>query len=332
MRKISQPPILIPSTSRTLPDHRNPLRANPSIQQLPPIRLPEIQPHRSSIHAKKLLRIPKLSPKLRTHLLTNRIATSSNTRPDRRRQILNSRSILLAHLCHPMLNNPSDRPAPPGVKCSHHSLFYIDQQHRNTIRRTHPQQHTRHVGDEPITLQDRLTLCVLEPPIQRPVPVLHHPHHPRVDLPHSHQRNTNVLTTNRLQKTSPVLGHQSRLVLLRPPKIQRISSINGRNPTHSSTKPVPHPPITLPPRYPNDLQPTANPFILNTQPATSRVILTQPGLIILIVGLALLRQNLRSTDFLVTCNNHRLLASTSDAPVLIPASKCQISGPGQGFP
>jgi hypothetical protein len=60
-----------------------------------------------------------------------------------------------------------------------------------------------------------------------------------VNLPHSHQRTTSIFTTNGTQKPPSILRHQNRIILLRPPQIQRIPPINRRDPTHPGTKPMP---------------------------------------------------------------------------------------------
>jgi hypothetical protein len=98
-----------------------------------------------------------------------------------------------------------------------------------------------------------------------------------VNLPHSHQHRTTIFTTNTTQKPPPILRHQSRLILVRPPQIQRprtrtttrATAIDRRNPTQPRTKPMPQPPIPLPPRYLYDLYLTAaNSVILSNQPTT----------------------------------------------------------------
>jgi hypothetical protein len=272
MRKVSQSPSFIPSTSRTLAHHRNPLLANTRIQQLPPIRLPEIQPHLTSVlSAEKFLRIPELRSKLGPHLLPHRIAASPDARPHRRHHVLGPRPILRPHHRDPMLDDPRYRPSPPRMKRRDHPLLHIDYQHRHAIRRPHTQQHPLHACHQPITLQHRLTLSSLKPPLQCPVRLPHHPHGTRVDLPHSHQHRTITSTTNCLQKPPSILCHKSRIVLLRPPKIQRIPSVNRRNPAHPPTEPMPQPPILLPATHPHNLWAafTANSLILNAQPATS---------------------------------------------------------------
>jgi hypothetical protein len=278
MRKISQRPSPIPSASRTLPHHCNPLYPHPSIHQLPPIRLPKIhpQPPRTPT-TKKLLRIHKPPRKLAPYLLPDRIATSPNTRSHRRHQILNSRPILRHHHPNPPLHNPRHRPPPPCMKRPHHPLLHIHHQYRNAIRGPHPHQHPRHIRHQPIPLQHRLPLSSLQPPVQRPIPLPHRQHNPRVNLPHSHQHTTIIFTTNCTQKPSPILRHRTRIVLLRPPQIQRLAPIDRRNPTRARAEPMPQPPILLPPCYSNTLQPIRS-FILNTQPATSNLPALQPNL------------------------------------------------------
>src|SRR5271168_2056893 len=123
MREVSQSPALIPSTSRTLSHHHNSLLPHTRIQQLPPIRLPEIHPHLArSPSAEKLLRIPKLRSKLRTHLIPHGISASPNARTHRRHQILYPRSILLPHPLNSPLDDPRHCPSPPGMKRPHNPL------------------------------------------------------------------------------------------------------------------------------------------------------------------------------------------------------------------
>jgi hypothetical protein len=222
MRKVPPRPASIPSTSRTLSHHRNPRLPQTSIHQLPPIRLPKIQanPSAARLSFKKLLRISKLPPKLRTHFVPHGIAASPNARPHRRHQILHPRPILRAHLRNAMLHNPRHCPSPPSMKRRHHSLLHIDHQHRNAIRRPHSHQHPRHIRHQPISLKHCLSLRSLQPPLQRPIPLLHHAHYTGVYLPHSHQRKTIVCTPNTTQKPPSILRHQSWIILLRPPKIQ----------------------------------------------------------------------------------------------------------------
>jgi hypothetical protein len=252
MREVSQSPALITSTSRTLANHRNTLCPNTRIHQLPPIRLPQIQPQRVS-SPEQLIRIPKLRRKLRPNLLPNGIATGPNTRPHCRHQVLNPRPILRPHPRNALLNDPRHRPPPPRMKRRHHPLLHIDHQHRNTIRRPHPHQHPRHIGHQPIPLQHRPALRSLKPTLQRPISLPHHSHNPRMNLPHSHQRKTTIFTTNFQQKPSPILCHQCRIVLLRPPQIQRLPPINRRNSTTSPAKPMSQPPKPLPPPNPYNI-------------------------------------------------------------------------------
>ncbi len=238
MREVSQRPALIPCTSGTLSHHRNPFLTNAGIHQLPSIRLPEIQPDRTC-PAEQRLRISKLPCKLRPHFLANGVAASPDTRPNRRDHILNPRPILRTHHRNSPLHNPRHRPSPPCMKRRHHSLLHIDHQHRNAIRRPHPQQHPRHIRHQPIPLQHRLPLRRLQPPFERSILLPHHSCNSRVNLPHSHQRITSIFTTNGTQKPPSILRHQRRIILLRPPQIQRIPPINRRNPTHPGTKPMP---------------------------------------------------------------------------------------------
>jgi len=164
MRKISQRSTGIPRASRTLSHQRNPRLPHTSIHQLPPIRLPQIQPrHPGIVSPKKFFRIPKLLSELRAHLIPHRIAASPNARPNRRHQILNPRPRLRRHHCNPFLDNPSHRPPPPGMKRRHHPLLHINHEHRNTIRRPHSHQNPRHIGYQSIALQHRLPLRSLKP-------------------------------------------------------------------------------------------------------------------------------------------------------------------------
>ena len=98
------------------------------------------------------------------------------------------------------------------------------------------------------------------PPSAAAPPTLHPPSPPPVQLPSEsaapppakHQ----PVTTNTTQKPPSVLRHQCRIILLRPPQIQRLPSINRRNPTRPSTEPMPQPAIPLPSRDAHNLQAT----------------------------------------------------------------------------
>jgi len=273
MRKVSQAPSSIPSASRTLSRHRNPIPPYPSIQQLPPVRLPQIQPHLPGVpDAKQRIRIPKPSSKLRPDLLPHRIATSPDTRPHGRYQVAHPRSKLVPHLPDPVFDNPRHRSPPARMKRRHHSLLHIHHQHWNTIRGPHCEQYPGNLSHQPIPLEHRLTLGRLKPPFRRTIVLLHHPHNPRVNLPHPHQRKAAQATGNCIEKSSSVLPYCSGIIFFRPAQIertpiiqrtsicprtlrdQRLSSINCRNPTPSRTEPMPQPPESLPPRYLNDLQ------------------------------------------------------------------------------
>ena len=177
MRKVSQAPSSIPSASRTLSRHRNPFLAHPSIQQLPPVRLPQIQPHLPGVpNAKQRIRIPKPSSKLGPDLLPNRIATSPDTRPHGRDQVAHPRSKLVPHLPDPMFDNPRRRSSPARMKRRYHSLLHIHDQYRHTIRRPHSEQYPRHLSHQPIPFEHRLTLGRLKPPFRRTIVLPHHPH------------------------------------------------------------------------------------------------------------------------------------------------------------
>lgn len=208
MRKISQRPITIPSTSSTLSRHPNPRLPQTRIHQLPPVRLPKIQPHLPRIpKPKQRIPIPKFLLKIPPNLFPNHIAASPDTRPHRRHHVLHPRSILLPHLRHTPLNDPRHRPSPSRMKRRHHSLLHIHHQHRNAIRRPHPQQNSRHIGHQSIPLQHRLPLRRLQSPLQRPVPRPNYPHHTGMNLPHSHQHCTTIVPTNTTQKPTPILRH-----------------------------------------------------------------------------------------------------------------------------
>jgi hypothetical protein len=269
MRKVSQRPALITSTSRALAHKRNPSLVHASIQQLPPIRVPKVQSNPATIDSslEKLPRIAKPHSKLRADLLPNRIAASPDTRPDSRQQILHPRSILLRHLGNSPLDDPRHRPSPPRMKRPHHPLLHIDHQHRNTIRSPHSQQYPRHIGDQSIPLQHCLPLRRLQPPLQRPIPLPNHVHDPRVNLSYSHQRKTIVRITNSRQKLTSILRHQSRVILLRPPQIQGMTSVSRRNPAPPCAEPVSQPPVPLQSLHLHNFQSamSANLFILNTQ-------------------------------------------------------------------
>ena len=208
MRKISQSPTHISRTPRTLPHHGNPHLIQTRIQQLQPICLPKIQPHLPRLpRAKQRTPILKLPFKLLSNFLPHRIATSPNTRPDCRHQILNARPILFRHLRHSKLDYPCDRSSPSRVKRSDYSLLHIHHQHGNAICCPHSQQNPRHICHQPIPLEYRLPLSRLQPTFERPIPHLHHTHHIGVNLPHSHQHRTIILTTNTMQKPPPILRY-----------------------------------------------------------------------------------------------------------------------------
>jgi hypothetical protein len=165
MRKVSQVAASIPSASRALSRQRNPFLPHSSIQQLPPIRLPQIKPHLPGVpDAKQRIRIPKPSSKLGPHFLPHRIAATPDARPHRRDQIPHPRSKLRPHLPDPMFDNPRYRSPPARMKRRHYSLLHIHDQHWNTIRRPHSEQYPRHPSHQPIPFEHRLTLRRLKSP------------------------------------------------------------------------------------------------------------------------------------------------------------------------
>ena len=328
MREVPQRSTLIPGTSRTFSHHRNPRIPHTRIHQLPPIRLPKIQLHRTSIvSAEELLSIPKLCGKLRTHLLPHRIAASPNARSNNRHQILRPRPVLLPHPRNTLLDDTRHRPSPPRMKRANYSLLHIHHQHRNAIRGPHPQQHTRHIGDQPIALQHCLPLRCLQPPLQRSIPLPNHMHDPRVNLPHSHQRKTIVHTTNSRQKSPSILRHQSRVILFRPPQIQRMTPINRRNPAPPRAEPMPQPRVPLQSLHLHNFQPvvSANLLILSAQNQLPTSLYRSKT--ILECGILDPRFKRSST----TCNIPLSLASTSGASAEVLASNTKTRVPGQGF-
>src|SRR5690348_5881737 len=95
IREVSSRTILIARAGRTLPDYTNLRFPYSGIEQLPPVRLPQIQmPLSIRTAPKQLLRIAELRPERAPHLVSHRIAACSNRGPHRRNQVLGARAVL----------------------------------------------------------------------------------------------------------------------------------------------------------------------------------------------------------------------------------------------
>ena len=315
MRKVSQRPTLIPRAGRTLSRYRNPRFVQTRIQQLLSICLPEIQTHLVMRSTEQLIRIVKLSFKLRPHLFPDRVTTDPNAGPYRRHQILRPSPIFLPHLRDAAHHNFRYRPSPPSVESRYRSLLHIHHQYRHAICGPNSEQSSRHIRHQPITLQNRLSIRSLKPTLQCSVTLPDYPNHTRVNLPYSYQHGTIILPIDLRQEPPPIFRHRGSVILLGPSQIQRSSSIDQGNATPPCAEPMPKPSILFPFRNSYDIQAhsiLANSFILRSS-TTAAALLAHGNLIL---EPDVVRQPEGSS-----CNILRLLASTLGAFGEVRASK-----------
>jgi hypothetical protein len=131
----------------------------------------------------------------------------------------------------------------------HRTPPHIRHQHRNAVRHLHAKHHPAHFCHHPIAAQHRPPIRGLQPSLQRAVTRFDHPHQPRMNLPQCHQprrlRRPAPPATSRHQPP-PVLRHIRRIILLRPPQIQRPLTIDCRHSTRPRAEPMPQPSILSP--------------------------------------------------------------------------------------
>ena len=149
VRKVAHRAALTPGTCRTLPHYGNTGFRYPGIQELAPVGFPKIQANLPCIHRpdKEVLRVRKLPPKLRPHVLPYRIAAWPNTWPNGCHHIFGLGSILLLHHGNAPLHDPRDSPSPSSVKRCHDSLRHVDHEDRDAIGRSHSKQNPGHISD-----------------------------------------------------------------------------------------------------------------------------------------------------------------------------------------
>ena len=238
---------------------RNPdiLLAHSGLQQLPPVRLDQVQvggsrwfpvARRALVHEQQRILPPcwvrrihlfeqfsgicKLRPKLVPQVFADLVTAAVNPRANRRLEVRGIAAELPPEFAHALLDNPRQRAAPAGVKRAHRAPHGIGQQHRKAIGNPHRQHDSRPVGDQPISLQ-RLCRNFIDPV-----------NHAGVDLPHRDRRPSAAAVMDcaeRLQKQGAIAYHRSAGVLRRDAQIQRAPAVGFRHAAAPRAEPVQHP-------------------------------------------------------------------------------------------
>ena len=98
----------------------------------------------------KIPGIGKIRPKKRPHLVSDRITTGANARPDRRQKPGRIGTEFCAHAGNSQLHDALHSPPPACVKCRYRAMSRIHDQHRNAVGCLYANQHPRPVRHQPV--------------------------------------------------------------------------------------------------------------------------------------------------------------------------------------
>ena len=252
MRKIL-PPSIHPCASRTFADYRHLVRAQSAADQLPPVRLRQIDMHAIFVVGEQLPGVSKPGAKPRPNLVPDCVAASSDRRSNRPDHICRFTPQFSNHPRNSLLHDARRGTPPTRMEPRNDPTLHIRDQYRHTISHLDSQHRSRRGGRQTISLNDGAT--VVSP--QSSLPCCYNLHGRPMNLPQSHHRPRGT-TPDGMQECRTIRRDYAGIIILGKSKVQFTTAgptiIRSRRPANSRAEAVPQPLKFRPIRYLHNIQ------------------------------------------------------------------------------